>query len=85
MNEQDRELLNRLILTMETGGSMFLTGRERGPWREVVEEVPSEHQAYSYWARLEDDWPTGHRLVSHPSQDPSELDLDLMHLEEGGF
>jgi len=82
MNENDQELLDRLTLTMETGGSLSLTGRKRGPWREVLEFVPSEGQAYAYWARMDDEWHTGHRVCAHPDTDPSELDLDLYHLTQ---
>lgn len=79
------ELLDRLRVTMEDGNTVDGTHRRRGPWFEVVEYVAEENQTYAYWARLDDSHELGRQIVSHPFINPSELDLDLMHMDDGGW
>lgn len=79
------ELLDRVRLTLEDGETVEGTARRRGPWFEIIEYVPNEGQAYASWARMDDEAEFGFRSVAHPFVDPSELDLDLMHMDDGGW
>ena len=83
MDRKDKqELQERLDASQELPGSMELTGRTRGEWAEVLEEVEGDQQVYAYWVQLDDNLPSGYRSVEHGSPEADELDLDLKHLTD---
>lgn len=83
MNREDKNELQELLsASQELPGSMELTGRTRGGWAEVLEEVEGDAQVYAYWAQLDNSQPTGYKIVEHGSAEADELDLDLKHLTD---
>jgi hypothetical protein len=84
MNRKDKQKLqDRLESSQELAGSIELSGRMRGPWAEVLEEVTGDDDVYAYWAQLDDNRPSGYKLVEHLDYDADELDLDLKHMIGG--
>lgn len=84
MDRKDKqELQERLSYSQELPGSLELTGRTRGEWAEVLEEVDGDNEVYAYWAQLDDHQPSGYKIVEHIGSDADELDLDLKHLTDG--
>lgn len=81
MDRKDKqELQERLDFSQEVPGSIELSGRTRGEWAEVLEETDTE--VLAYWAQLDDDQPTGYKIVEHLDPEADEIDLDLKHLTD---
>lgn len=71
------QLVDRVQLTAEIGSEIGTTLRIRGPWLEVTEST--ETDCYIYWVRANNMSAKGYDVVEHPSDDPDQMDLDLLH------
>lgn len=71
------ELVARVQFTAETGFEISTTHRVRGPWLEVLET--GENECWAYWVRANNMSAKGYDIVEHPSDDPDQMDLDLLH------
>lgn len=80
-SEFDWEILIDLVRqSAEFPTTFYATERYRGQWMEIVEQVHGESDAYAYWVAFDPGMPAGYKVLDHPDQNPTAMDLDLKHL-----